>query len=216
MFDVPTLRLFAGIMLALWVGTAVFLLVSSARYARAKTFEKVAERQLPRGLRLAWPIVNLVSIPALFLAVLLPETITGTVLNLSFPGETLVQGIGLALFFAAGWLALVSVRHLGRHMRSEIVVAKDHELITTGPYARIRHPAYTAIILLSLSVTLLLLHLLLVLNWLIVVAIAGYRARREEELLSSEEGFGARYREYMGRTGRFLPRVLRSGSRPGE
>ncbi len=216
MLELPTLRLFAGILLALWVGTAVSFLISSARHARARTFEKAAERRLPRGVQAAWPIVNLVPIPALFLAVLLPETVTGTVLNLSFPGDTLAQGIGLVLFFAAGLLALGSARTLGRHMRSEIVVARDHELITTGPYARIRHPAYTAVILLSLSVTLLLLHLLLVLNWLLVVAIASYRARREEELLSSEEGFGARYREYMGRTGRFLPRVLRSGSRPGE
>jgi protein-S-isoprenylcysteine O-methyltransferase Ste14 len=32
----------------------------------------------------------------------------------------------------------------------------------------------------------------------------------EEEFLSSEEGFGEEYRDYMLKTGRFLPRLTRT------
>ncbi len=61
--------------------------------------------------------------------------------------------------------------------------------------------------LLSLSGVLIYLNLLLAISFLVTVALAVHRAKAEEELLSSEVGFGSRYREYVDRTGRFFPRL---------
>lgn len=58
--------------------------------------------------------------------------------------------------FLAGWLLvaggtllrLSTFRTMGRFFTFELAVKKDHQLITTGPYAIVRHPSYTACIIL--------------------------------------------------------------------
>jgi len=83
---------------------------------------------------------------------------------------------------------------------------KEQILITSGPYHSIRHPIYTAFILI-LSSTLFISS-----NWLIGVCWAGMtiletasRIRFEESLMV--EYFGDQYREYMKQTGRLFPKV---------
>lgn len=205
MLPILLVRILAGLYFVLFVASLVAL-----RAARSGsdpgTPEVAAERAIPRAVRLAWPLLIILPFLFLGLAAAVPEAVVGTVLNLSLPGDTAIQLVGAALYVPAGLLLLASARALGRHMRAEILVSRDHELVTRGPYARIRHPVYTSGLLLSLSVALLLLHSVLIAAWLVYLALAVYRARAEEALLASEEGFGARYRAYMERTGRFLPR----------
>ena len=52
-------------------------------------------------------------------------------------------------WLGGGLLGSQSVRALGRFMVVEIEVRSDHQLVTHGPYARIRHPMYTALLLLE-------------------------------------------------------------------
>jgi len=94
-------------------------------------------------------------------------------------------------------------------MRPEIEVREKHELVTRGPYSHIRHPTYTGTLLVDLGATLLFLNIILVLGFLARVAIAYKRAVLEEELLSSPDGFGESYKQYMQGTGRFLPKLTR-------
>jgi protein-S-isoprenylcysteine O-methyltransferase Ste14 len=54
--------------------------------------------------------------------------------------------------------------------------------------------------------TLLYLNLIWLMVFLASFAIAYKRTVLEEELLASEDGFGQDYRNYMKKTGRFLPR----------
>jgi protein-S-isoprenylcysteine O-methyltransferase Ste14 len=63
--------------------------------------------------------------------------------------------------------------------------------------------------ILGVAHTLLVLNVLLAINYIVGAFIVNYRAKNEEKLLSSEDGFGAEYREYMERTGRFLPKIGR-------
>jgi protein-S-isoprenylcysteine O-methyltransferase Ste14 len=95
-------------------------------------------------------------------------------------------------------------------MTIKIIVASDHELITAGPYARIRHPIYAGVIFLTAGTALVFLNVVLAAWTIPVLVVANYRARKEERLLSSPEGFGAQYRAYMARTGRFLPSMRRA------
>jgi protein-S-isoprenylcysteine O-methyltransferase Ste14 len=94
-------------------------------------------------------------------------------------------------------------------MRPSVEVREKHELVTRGPYSHIRHPLYTSIILMTLGPALLLLHIVLVVGFLACVCIVYRRAVLEEELLASENGFGQAYRDYMLKTGRFLPKLGR-------
>ena len=55
--------------------------------------------------------------------------------------------IGLILIVLGTWIRLMTYRHLGRLFRFEASIQKDHELIVSGPYSVVRHPSYTAFIL---------------------------------------------------------------------
>ena len=57
--------------------------------------------------------------------------------------------IGLTLIVLAAWIRLMTYCHLGRFFRFEISIQKDHELIVSGPYSVVRHPSYTAGVLIS-------------------------------------------------------------------
>jgi protein-S-isoprenylcysteine O-methyltransferase Ste14 len=137
----------------------------------------------------------------------MPSLVYGTILNLSFQGAEYLQVLSLPLFLIAITLLGWSARALGQFMDTHIQVLQKHELVTKGPYSRIRHPAYTSAIIGALAYALLYLNIILLIALVAVLAIAYKRAVLEEELLASEDGFGQDYRDYMKRTGRFLPRL---------
>lgn len=99
-------------------------------------------------------------------------------------------------------------RELGRQYSAELAIQKEHALVTTGPYARTRHPMYTTLNMFSLSMALTTSNLLVLLFAALVVAPFPWIARAEEEMLL--ETFGDDYREYMRRTGRFFPRIRKA------
>jgi protein-S-isoprenylcysteine O-methyltransferase Ste14 len=143
---------------------------------------------------------------ALLVEAIVPDWVYGGPLTVAVPFASVFQGFGIVAWLAGGGLALWSEKYLGRFTRPEIEVLADHQLITGGPYRWIRHPLYTALLLMSAGVALLLLNALLVTLFFVACGIARRRAVLEEALLGSEKGFGASYRTYMEQTGRFLPR----------
>lgn len=111
---------------------------------------------------------------------------------------------GVAVGVCAGSLLLWTLVHLGRNLTDTVVTRQAHTLVTTGPYRWIRHPFYASV---ALSMT---ANGLAAANWFVLaagwltVALMVIRTRKEEELLVAR--FGAAYRSYMDRTGRFIPR----------
>jgi protein-S-isoprenylcysteine O-methyltransferase Ste14 len=96
---------------------------------------------------------------------------------------------------------------IGKNWSDTPRMIKEQILITNGPYQSIRHPIYTAFLLIMGST------LLLSANWLIGLAWIGMtlleissRIRFEESLML--EYFGEQYRDYMKKTGRLLPLLL--------
>lgn len=80
------------------------------------------------------------------------------------------------------------------------------ELVTWGPYARIRHPFYTSFFLAFASAVLAFPHALTAACLVYGIVALGITANSEEQRLGTSE-FGTEYREYMTRTGRFFPRL---------
>lgn len=81
-----------------------------------------------------------------------------------------------------------------------------HRLVTGGPFALVRHPMYTGIILAALG------SLLIYATWttLLLACFSPFitaRARREEAALAA--GFGAQWQEYCKRVPAFVPRLRR-------
>lgn len=153
-----------------------------------------------------WGAILFVVFLSLLANAAVPDWVYGGPLTLKVPFDSVLQGLGMAIWLAGGALAIGAERELGRYTRPEIEVLADHRLITAGPYRWIRHPLYTAFLMMSAGVALFLLNAPLVALFLMACVIARRRAVLEEDLLASEDGFGAAYRSYMEHTGRFLPR----------
>jgi protein-S-isoprenylcysteine O-methyltransferase Ste14 len=125
-------------------------------------------------------------------------------LKLTFPLPFWLRWAGVALGLAS--LGLWTWTHvaLGTLWSAQLQLRTHHRLVTSGPYLRIRHPMYTAVLAWATSLGLVLA------NWVpIIVAVGGavifvMRVPREEQMML--ERFGDEYREYMKRTGRFLPK----------
>ncbi|KAF9535349.1 hypothetical protein CPB83DRAFT_901094 [Crepidotus variabilis] len=59
---------------------------------------------------------------------------------------SLIAVFGIVLFITGAILRASTYRHLGRFFRYEICIQKDHQLIKTGPYALVRHPSYSGLL----------------------------------------------------------------------
>jgi protein-S-isoprenylcysteine O-methyltransferase Ste14 len=83
----------------------------------------------------------------------------------------------------------------------------DHQLITNGPFAILRHPMYVGIILAGFG------SLLLFTTWTTLflacfAPLTMLRAWREEKVLAAE--FGEQWQEYRRRVPMFIPRLKQS------
>jgi protein-S-isoprenylcysteine O-methyltransferase Ste14 len=124
---------------------------------------------------------------------------------LSFPLPAWVRwaGFGLGLLSVVFWTW--TQVNLDTQWSAQLQLRNEHRLVTSGPYARIRHPLYLAMSGWAAGIS------LLTANWVFVamtvLAITGTLARipREEQMML--DAFGDDYKEYMQRTGRFFPRL---------
>ncbi|MHA2262133.1 MAG: methyltransferase family protein [Candidatus Thorarchaeota archaeon] len=95
-------------------------------------------------------------------------------------------------------------RAVRQEMASSWAMCEDHQLITIGPYSRIRNPSYASYFSCFIGI---LLALPSILALLLLVGFPGYYlvAVTEEKLLLSH--FGEEYQDYIASTGRFLPKL---------
>ncbi len=208
MLDSSVIRVLSALFTVFGVGITVLFFGLLIRKQQDLGSVKVSK---PTGfvLRRVWLLLGFLPLIFYLLGATVLDWVYGTSLNLSFNGAEFLQVASVPIGLSGAVLFLWSGRALGQYMRSEIVVRERHELVTGGPYSRIRHPTYTSRLMMELGTALLFLHIVLVIGFLASVAMAHKRAVLEEELLASEEGFGQRYGDYMLRTGRFLPRLAR-------
>jgi protein-S-isoprenylcysteine O-methyltransferase Ste14 len=119
--------------------------------------------------------------------------------------DPVLTGIGLALFLLGLALAVWARLYIGRNWGAPMSHKDEPELVTTGPYRRIRHPIYTGLILALVGTA-----LATSLYGLIVAAVLGgffvYSAIREEAYLT--EQFQDTYRAYKHSTKMLIPFVL--------
>ncbi len=76
------------------------------------------------------------------------------------------------------------------------------KLVTSGPYAFVRHPMYLFLAVIMFGVTLFNFHFQSLIGFTLLVLAISIKALKEEKLLT--EHF-PEYREYMSRTKRMIP-----------
>ena len=113
----------------------------------------------------------------------------------------------VALMAGAIGLFVASSSALGRNWSLVARTRTDHELIRSGPYARVRHPIYLAMLLFLVALAIGLGHWgqLLLASPLFL---AGTRIRTDAEDRLLEQSFGDAFRQYRTATPAIFPRIV--------
>ncbi len=125
----------------------------------------------------------------------------------ALPGPVWLFWVGLASIVCGSLLRRHCFRMLGMNFTGAVIVSRYQEVVERGAYRYVRHPSYTAGVLMFAGIGLALG------NWLGLLAQMGlvtagywYRVVVEERALAAT--IGDPYRSYMRRTKRFVPFVF--------
>ena len=109
-------------------------------------------------------------------------------------------GFGILCDFGVYWL----FSSIGSGTTPTSATRREHKLVTSGPYRWVRHPLYTV------GTSMFVAFGMMADNWFIaglgILAFIMMAVRTPQEEANLIEKFGDEYREYMKRTGRFLPK----------
>ncbi len=112
-----------------------------------------------------------------------------------------------AAITAAGLLFSVwGRRHLGRNWSRAVTVKQDHELITSGPYALVRHPIYTGLLTGFLGSAIARGQYRGLLAVLLLFVALWFKLQLEEQWMRAH--FGEQYAAYSRRVAALVPYLL--------
>ena len=123
--------------------------------------------------------------------------------------RSIIAGVLIILLLLNGavlfrWSSLT----MGRNWSLVARTRTDHELVTTGPFALVRHPIYVSMLLFLLALAVATGHYLQLL-WAGPVFAIGTRIRIVEEEKLLRAAFGSAFDDYARRTGALFPRIGR-------
>lgn len=111
----------------------------------------------------------------------------------------IIEGIGVAFGIWARF-------HLGKYWSGTITIKEDHKLIRTGPYALVRHPIYTGLVIAMFGTAIAIGELRGILAVILVVIAYTRKIRLEERVLDAQ--FGGEYEHYRREVKALIPFVL--------
>src|SRR5450759_997019 len=121
------------------------------------------------------------------------------------PGAQLpLFAVGLSLIVLGSLLRRYCFRTLGQYFTGDVRARSDQPVIRAGPYRLVRHPSYTAGMMMFIGIGLALgSWFSFILLTIATIATYGYRVVIEERALL--DAIGEPYRSYMKETKRFVP-----------
>ena len=182
------MHIVAVVILLLWIAFWIYWLAAASDVKAGRT---------------RWGRFAGIRVAVVLLALLLVRT-------RAFGGQTItndpwLQAIGFVVFLAGLALAIWARLYLGRNWGMPMSEKVDPELVTTGPYSRVRHPIYSGIILAMFGTAIAVAW-----YWLIAVVLMGayfvYSALMEEKYMAGR--FPDTYPDYKRSTKMLLPFVF--------
>ncbi len=111
--------------------------------------------------------------------------------------------IGLVVYIAFSWFQIWVYRTMGENYSNEIVIMKNHKLVTSGPLKIIRHPYYLGQIFTDLGAAVALLSFTVLPLAVIEIPLLIMRSFYEEKLLAKY--FKDEFLVYKKKTGFMIP-----------
>jgi len=96
--------------------------------------------------------------------------------------------------------------HLGEYWSGTVTLKKGHRLIRSGPYALVRHPIYTGLLVAMLGTAVAVDRVRGLLGLAIIIASLARKLRLEEKWLTEE--LGEEYTQYRREVRALIPAVL--------
>jgi protein-S-isoprenylcysteine O-methyltransferase Ste14 len=187
-------------LLALWLGWVAYWLIAAWDLKPVRRKESWATRLLTMVLTL--PVVVLFAAPGSWLpwlsAHFLPDTMP-------------VYALGLLIVIAGLAFAVWARLYLGRNWSGTVTVKDDHTLICSGPYAIVRHPIYTGLLVAILGTAIVFGEWRGLVAFCFLAAAYLLKLRREERFMA--ESFPDAYRRYRAQVPALVP-FLYAGARP--
>jgi protein-S-isoprenylcysteine O-methyltransferase Ste14 len=181
-----------------WYGFIVYWLISAARLKQVKVEEA------PQG-RIVHILIMVAAVDFMFRG----NFAVGTLNQRILPIDLRILYTGIALTWVGIAFAIWARHTIGANWSGRVTVKVDHQLIQSGPYAFVRHPIYSGLLVANLGAA------LVIGRWRCFVAIVIFlaeitrKASKEEGFMLTE--FGERYQEYRLRTGFLIPKLGGSG-----
>jgi protein-S-isoprenylcysteine O-methyltransferase Ste14 len=120
------------------------------------------------------------------------------------PEREWIAVLGAVLTAAGVAFAIWARRHIGRNWSGQVTIRKEHELVRSGPYARIRRPIYTGLLVALAGTTIASGEYRAIVAFAVIAIGFVVKAKREEAFLATQ--FGPAFDEHRRQTGFFLPR----------
>jgi protein-S-isoprenylcysteine O-methyltransferase Ste14 len=100
-----------------------------------------------------------------------------------------VRYTGLIVYLVFSWFQIWAFKALGENYTQEIMIKKDHQLVTKGPFKIIRHPQYLSHVVFALTI--------------VEIPFIILRAIAEEKMMAKY--FGSNFSDYKKKTGFIFP-----------
>ncbi|MGB9335916.1 MAG: isoprenylcysteine carboxylmethyltransferase family protein [Candidatus Acidiferrales bacterium] len=182
----------------LWLGFGIYWAVSARQSGPTETTEANWFRALRFGI--------LVTTFVLLLAPWLGFSILDT---RAYPDSFAMRWVGAVLTTAGIGLAVSARRHLGKNWSDKVELKVDHQLIRSGPYAYMRHPIYSGVLLGVAGTALAIGMVRGGVAFCLLLSSYAIKARKEETVLAGK--FGDEFREHQRNAGFLLPKFTRRG-----
>jgi protein-S-isoprenylcysteine O-methyltransferase Ste14 len=184
-----------GLIAALWIALGLYWAVAAGDV-------KATLRRETRLQRLSHVGPLLLCAALLAFPRLLPPA-----LKERFLSRTASVDIICVVLVAAGLaFAVWARRHLGRNWSGVITLKTDHTLIRGGPYALVRHPIYSGLLLALLGTAIAIGEWRALLALALATGAILLRVGAEDALMA--EAFGHDYADYRRRTKALIPFLL--------
>jgi len=168
--------------------------------ATAASTKRTAQRQSWESR--FWYLLLLVLAFALLLGAAPLDPLTRRIVPLSPAVE-----ITAAVLCAGGLILAIWARHaIGSNWSGIVTLKRDHELVTRGPYCYVRHPIYSAILMMFLATALAVGRLGGLIGFALCFASCWIKLRQEEALLMRH--FPDQYPAYRARVKALVPFVI--------
>lgn len=179
----------------MWIAFGVYWLIAARRVKAART----TESPIYRVFRLLLLVIT-------FTLLFAEWTAVGFLGRHFFPQTQSLAYIGFASALAGMAIAVWARMSLGRYWSDKIVLKVDHQLVRFGPYARMRHPIYSGVLLGVAGSALVVDEWRGVLAFILLLTNYVIKAKREDKVLA--EAFAQDFEEHKKCAGFLLPRLF--------